>query len=41
VDFDRARRFENECPGFPLGVNGVDIDRDGAVPRYLVTCLAR
>jgi len=35
----RARQFETECPGFELGITGVDVDRDAATPRYLVTCL--
>jgi arginine/lysine/ornithine decarboxylase len=35
----RARQFEIECPGCELGLAGVDVDRDGATPRYLVTCL--
>jgi len=37
----RARQFQTECPGFALGMTGVDVDRDSAVPRYLVTCLKK
>ena len=37
----RARQFQVECPGFALGMTGVDVDRDSAVPRYLVTCLKK